>query len=122
MGSKVRSIQKAMLEREKPPGVQPKEIRVTDWIDPDTEDNVTRRWQVLALLEWWEMKRRQNVWWRRWPRTLVHRLFAAVRLERYAPTWARRETDPLKVFWVLKYARDMELAGVAKRPPEGVEP
>lgn len=112
MGSKLREIRKSVEDANRPRGIQRKEMKVTDWIDADHEDLAARRWQVLALLEWWEAMRRQDVWWRRWARALVYFAYRVVRRGDRAPSWSRRETDPLRIYYVLKYGRDMELAGV----------
>lgn len=118
MGSKMREIRKAVEGQGRPAGIQTKEIRVTDWIDPVGEDAAARRWQVLALLEWWEAMRRQNVWYKRLARWFVYLLYRLPKQRDKAPAWCRRETDPLRIFYVLKYGRDMELAGVTEPQPE----
>lgn len=122
MGSKTRSIRKAMEERRRPPGIQTKEIKLTDWVAQDQEELAARRWQVVALLEWWEATRRRNVWWKRALRASLRHVLAVTRLWKLFPTsrivsWAQRTTDPLEIFFALKYQRDMELAGVT-RPEE----
>lgn len=119
MGSKLKAVRSNLEEQTRPAGIQTKSLQLTDWVDPNGEDLAARRWQVLTLLEWWEWKRRSNVWYRSWLPNAVRRILSIRGLRwgiRVLPNavrkWVLIERDPLKTFFVLKYQRDLRLAGV----------
>lgn len=60
MSGKVRSIERERKRRAE----ERKETDLVDYFDPANEDQVVRRWEMLAMVDWWLSRDRKVGFWK----------------------------------------------------------